>query len=481
MFGLMRPKRQCSAHQAENATYILHRQHYCGTCKAIGQTFDHKSRLMLNFDTVFLAELLSELDQSTPTQWEERLQRINTCFSMPQDTELPFSLHYAANASVLLGALKVDDNIKDHGGLGWRLLKQVYKGSFQKAYQQLSEWGLNTDTVEHWIHLQAEREHTATIDADLDTHLAHYAEATSQITAELFALSGTLLEQDEAQQAAMRQLGFTFGKLMYILDAFEDYEHDVFKQQFNPLAVYWNYSRSLPDAALEEVRTLLLALEQQMRAAIKVLAISAAAKERFSARLSSNLALRLYKERTIPKTLRERLALRWEFAKTTANQILCPPSSVLRQLNYYMIALAVFVNPNTQSYLPNDGKWEVFKWGAFFTATLASIGFVRVVRERKSKKEQRKERRAAKKAKRKRKRFTKRVLDRLSKIASRKNGCWSDCFSACCESCCDGCCESCCDSCMEDDDFWIAFLIVMAAIVLIAGLVILILFLAGVI
>ncbi len=36
------------------------REPYCGTCKTMGERYGQKTRLLLNHDTVFLAELLLE-------------------------------------------------------------------------------------------------------------------------------------------------------------------------------------------------------------------------------------------------------------------------------------------------------------------------------------------------------------------------------------------------------------------------------------
>ena len=56
MFGIMRPEGGCS--NKNSSDYRFHRMHYCGVCKAMGNSYGHKSRLLLNYDSVFLSELL---------------------------------------------------------------------------------------------------------------------------------------------------------------------------------------------------------------------------------------------------------------------------------------------------------------------------------------------------------------------------------------------------------------------------------------
>lgn len=475
MFGLMRPKRQCSNSSQLDSSYLLHRQHYCGTCKVIGKTFGHKSRLMLNFDTVFLAELLSELANESTQGWENPLQSINTCFTMPQEGTFPFALEYAAHSSALLGALKVDDNIKDSGKFYWRVIRQAYQSTFRKTYKQFSVWGLDTAAIEglilEQVHLEREK---AVFSDSMEAHLLHYAHPTAQITSALFVLGGQLLEKNTDLQA----LGLAFGQLMYIIDAFEDYEQDVFKGEFNPLALYEHHPPTLSSSILEEVRQLLLQLEHTIIIQIQQLPITDEAKERFIARLSSNLALRLYRERVVPKTRKEHLALRWKKAKATASQLTCQPTGWAKQMNFYMIAVAVFINPEAQTYLPEEGKWEIFQWGLVVTTLLATLGLVPIVR--KNRKQKRKERRE--------RRHQRRLQRRVQKQApfGIYNSCWGDCCSGCCQACADsGCCESCCESCCEEtcngeDNNYLILLLIFLGIALLVGLVILILFLAGV-
>ena len=463
MFGLMRPKNSCST-QKTNSTYQYHRMHYCGTCKAIGQQFGHKSRMMLNFDTVFLSELLSRLNQEVLETWDNNLQKVNTCFSMPTSKELPFSLTYASTASVLLAELKLDDNIKDSASLKWRLMKGIYSSSFQKAAQQFETWGIDIAPIHHWIQEQAKREQEKLCFSSLETTVAHYAEATAQITGLVFAEAGLRLPQGNVD---LYHLGYQFGQLMYALDAFEDYERDVFKQEFNPLAIYWQSQRSLNKPQLEEVREFLLYLQNQIHPIIAMLPLTDEAKTIYSNRLNSNLALRLYQERFIPQTFKERIQNRWDYAKTFAQQITCQPQSWVRQLNYYIIVWTVFISPQSTAFLPEEGKWEIFQSTAFITAILGSLSLAGVVR-RKNKKEERQKKRREKRLKR--------FVRKLKNLFFRKNSCWSDCCSSCCQGCCDTCCETICDS--EEPWFW---LILFGSIFLVAGLIVLILFLVGVI
>ncbi len=316
-------------------------------------------------------------------------------------------------------------------------------------------------------------------------------------------------KNDQNTQELMQQLGTQFGQLMYILDAFEDIEKDLYKGQFNPLALYFNADKTLEEVEFEQVRQLLLNLQKQVQQTISQLPITADQQELYSTRIASNLAMRIYKERTVPSTLRERIALRWENSRDFAFQVTCNTNSLARKLNYHLVSVAVFMAPQTTDYFPQDAKTEVFKWTAFLTALLASVGLLGVFskkhREERRKKKNRKE-------KRQRKKFIKRIKafsKSFKKLFSKKqdslsccdgcggNGCSGDCCSGCCDgcsdagcwatccaSCCTGCCgamcesgcDSCTDGCCDPDKPWLWIFLVLLLLAIAAGVVLMILF-----
>jgi hypothetical protein len=458
MFGLMQPQNSCST-KKNDLDYLYHRRHYCGTCKAIGQNYNQQSRLMLNFDTVFLSELLSQLELEDLDQWDKNLQAVNTCFSMPTE-KLPFSVEYAATASVLLGVLKIEDNLEDEHRFRWKLAKRVYASPYQTAIGQFEKWGIDTIYIQDLIQQQNEREQQPSIHKNIAASLDYYAEATAKITAYIFQQGGLLLNQ----KTDLYQLGYSFGQLMYVLDAFEDYEQDVFKGEFNPLAQPSEKLTSLDTSQLEQVRSILFRIESEIQNSIQELSIGSNEKELYKSRLSSNLALRLYKERVVPKTIKEQISLRWAEAKAFSKQITCQPNTYLRQLNYYVIVLAVFINPQTKTYLPAEGKLQVAGWALFITTILAGIGITGVIRRN------RKERKAQKRKERGFKRFKR----KLKNIVSRKESC----CSSCCSSCCENCCSSSCDWMCQKENILITILIIVICVAIVA-LLFLILFFLG--
>ena len=59
-----------------------------------------------------------------------------------------------------------------------------------------------------------------------EEQLDFYADATAQITALIFEAGGLFLNIKKN----LYNFGFEFGRLMYLLDALEDYEKDIFQE-----------------------------------------------------------------------------------------------------------------------------------------------------------------------------------------------------------------------------------------------------------
>ena len=110
MFGLMRAK-NCGLSADEKH---FRRLNYCGTCKTLGTVYGQKSRLLLNHDTVFLAEILSALSGEDVKDWQKSYQSFN-CLSLPESGESPAALEFAATVNIILTEFKLADHLADEG------------------------------------------------------------------------------------------------------------------------------------------------------------------------------------------------------------------------------------------------------------------------------------------------------------------------------------------------------------------------------
>ena len=196
---------------------------YCGTCKTLGAVYGQRTRMLLNHDAVFLAELMMEA--SPEPEWSPAYRSFN-CLSLPKRGEpLPIALDFAAAATVVLAHFKIADHVEDTGRRHWRWAARFLSPSYRRASARLRVWDFPVDQAEAELATQSRREREA-------ESLAHVAAPTALVTA-LFCAHGARLTGGDIAQ--FERIGERFGYLIYVLDAFEDRERDARSGAFNPL------------------------------------------------------------------------------------------------------------------------------------------------------------------------------------------------------------------------------------------------------
>jgi len=292
MFGLM--KSRLCAHSEEQKN--RRRLHYCGTCKTMGSLYGQKSRLLLNFDTVFLGELLTALSRDSKVEeWNKSYQSYN-CLNLPQSADaMPLSLQVAATATLVLTEFKVLDQITDSRRMKWRLAQRVFSPSFQSASAKLKEWGFPVETLRECLRTQESREASARRVSDPDSILDSLAFPTATATGLFFGHGARIVAAGDDLSTLNSQLstdiGRSFGELVYLLDAFEDYEKDSRRRSFNALrAAYGIEDKKLPKACRDRIIARMRVLASRIESGLKSLPIPAAQAAQFAARLNSNLS-----------------------------------------------------------------------------------------------------------------------------------------------------------------------------------------------
>ena len=430
----------------------------------MGKSYGHKSRLLLNYDSVFLAELLTELGNEDLNNWENAFQAINKCLTMPTGN-IPVSLQYAADANILLADLKIQDQLIDNGSLGWRFAQKFFNRPFVRNAQKLASWGIDKEEILKISETQQRIErHDAEFD-NLGNCIGYYARPTSELTALIFGHAASIIEKPELE-LKLSALGNKFGQMAYLLDAFEDFEKDLRKGHFNPLAKFFSSAEELSEPVKDEIRALVNQMLDNCASLLSELIPDRA--EIYYSRLRSNVMLQMFKETKPAPGFRERLAMRWQNARDFAADMTCDSKKNLAaKLRFQMLSVAVFVAPKTPEYMGIARDSSIFSWSAFLAAFLVAIGLGVVVGRKKKKRQARKE--------------TKKLKNFLKAISSGyflKRGCWEEILSLCCAACACGCCEICCESgcnsccskACEDSRsrrwiwIFIAFLVVVAGI-----------------
>lgn len=351
MFGLMRKTSCDPPHQ--NLSWK--RNHYCGTCKVMATEYGQGSRMFLNFDLVFLSELLTHLSKTEVLFSDEAFHSMN-CFNLPSTDNIPVAHQFVAALGVIYADIKIKDNLQDNKSPFWKIPDFLFRKPVAKGWNNLSQWGVDFEVIEFWLKEQVTREKKKN-----SSEFDHYSESTAEVTAHIFKAGAELMKNEEAS-ATMEDLGRQFGQIVYWLDACEDFIKDKKQKAFNGLQVTLG---DFPGKdAIQKMEAYFEKLRDKATEALQQLPIAAELKDQFSARLESNLFIRTQaafhkiethvkdyhftQQNSWIKLLEVRLKRRWQQAVEFAKII----SSIEKRLQYYTLASVAFIMPKIKTAYP---------------------------------------------------------------------------------------------------------------------------------
>ncbi len=354
----------------QDAAREQYRMHYCGTCKAIGKRYGQTARIALNYDTVFLAELLTTLSKEDTSNWPESFQSFLCITPSSWDTgAIPFPLQYAASANVLLLALKTDDNLKDSAAPVWRMVQRWFNADFRKAEKDMLQFGVNMDEIWQWIALQQHREHAAIIPDDPTEALRYFAEPTARITASIFSQGARAIGEDPEK---LYQFGYQMGELIYLLDALEDVAQDARKKQFNAVQRAYSYvDKTVKKSIADHIH----GLTQKIKITINQLPIPEVQKTDYRQRFSTNVMVRVSNAledekpyfQTLQKNVVARLGLRALSAKSFAQRVTRDIPAWIALPKYAFAYTAVMIAPNLPQELTRSSEQDLISNTAFLS------------------------------------------------------------------------------------------------------------------
>jgi len=200
--------------------YDVFKSYYCGLCMTLKSEYGYFSRFCLNYDSVFLALLLSSVLE------DEYDCKKSICMAHPLTKKAIMkknkSLSYSAAVMVILALLKLEDDIKDEHSvkafLSYIALTKA-KSKVKKRYKNLYELCRNEINKLSVL----EKNNCCDIDevSDVFAHLLQILFVPDFV-------------KDENIRRILSHIGYMLGRFIYILDAYEDIEKDKKKKCFNP-------------------------------------------------------------------------------------------------------------------------------------------------------------------------------------------------------------------------------------------------------
>lgn len=200
--------------------YNVFRSYYCGLCKTLKTEYGYFSRFGLNYDSVFLALLLSSVTEA------EYNCKNEICIAHPLEKKPIMttnrSLSYSAAVMMILAFLKLEDDIRDEHSVKALFEYLLLLGAKRKIKKR---YGKLYDTCREQINKLSvlEKNNSCDIDelADSFAHLLEILFVPEFVT-------------DETQRRIIGHIGYLIGRFIYIADAYEDIEKDKKKKNFNP-------------------------------------------------------------------------------------------------------------------------------------------------------------------------------------------------------------------------------------------------------
>lgn len=217
VFGYVQPAKP----EMKVREYESYRAGYCGLCMQLKRDYGFLSRMFLNYDLVTVALLADGLSGKTSHACQKR------CMASPfrrrcMQQETP-GLQLAAGALVLLSWYKLVDDASDESGVR-RAAALLLRMGLKRAYRKAAAAWPTLDKV-----LAEETAHQQQLEKAKSKNPEEAAEPSGRMTAAIFELCAANPEQKHI----LSRMGLFMGKVIYWLDAAEDWEKDRQKGRYN--------------------------------------------------------------------------------------------------------------------------------------------------------------------------------------------------------------------------------------------------------
>lgn len=224
MFGYIVPEKP----EMKIKEYELFRAYYCGVCRSIGLRYGQIKRFALNYDSAFLAVLLSSVSGN-------RIDvRKRHCIVHPVKKRYIVSddsiIEYASDINILLTYYNLEDKRRDDATVLPAAAMLLFRRSYRRLKKKYHDKCLAIEKRLNEL-VQLEKAGCDSMDKA--------AEPFARLMEEVTAFEP--LCYNEKNETALRWIGYNLGKWIYLLDAFDDLEKDVKSGNYNPLINQYKY------------------------------------------------------------------------------------------------------------------------------------------------------------------------------------------------------------------------------------------------
>ena len=196
---------------------VRYRAYYCGLCSSLQKSSGRAGQVTLTYDMTFLVILLTSLYEKEP------LQRRSRCIVHPakkhDELSNEFS-EYAADMNIMLSYYNLLDDWRDDR----RYIRKAAAMLLSRRVKQLvHRYPRQAAALQRYMRELLETEKNDEKDLEKAACL------TGELLAEIFVCT------EDVWESSLRQMGMYLGKFIYLMDAFEDVDHDLESGSYNPL------------------------------------------------------------------------------------------------------------------------------------------------------------------------------------------------------------------------------------------------------
>ena len=212
--------------------YDVFQGYYCGLCKTL-KAYSEKSRFLLSYDCVFLYLL------SAAIAGDEAEIRQENCIAHPIKKHYVIrgkGADYAAAMNILLSYRKFRDDVQDEKSTAAKAASVLFRRDYKKAKKKYPEIAAK---LEEGIAELSEKENSGCIEID------EVADTFAKI------LGLILKELDPVDAISLYEMGYSLGRWLYLVDAYDDLESDREKNRYNVFLNRFGDDKEAAKAAAE--------------------------------------------------------------------------------------------------------------------------------------------------------------------------------------------------------------------------------------
>ena len=195
---------------------------YCTLCKTMGKEYGFLSRFLLSYDGAFYVIYKMAISDNKILAKKSHCS-FNPCKKCMKITCDSNVYKLASTITVILAYFKLVDNIHDSGFFKKILLYLIYPYFVWLKRKALKKYPDIFDVIKSGMDGQFEVESSQDSSLDLSAH--HSANMLGYLM--------SYGEPDDRKDIS-RQFGYQLGRVIYFLDAFDDYGDDIKKGSYNP-------------------------------------------------------------------------------------------------------------------------------------------------------------------------------------------------------------------------------------------------------